>query len=476
MRNISWVILSLSIFLLFFPFVAHAQMMGESAVEMTIQAPGKMGKIIPVPNDLSPSALFGQDHAYTVTFRGNGEAIINLRATLSNFEDTARDTVQFRVSKGEVTDAIAFQIIREPRCLRYADVKYDLNYADNSNSIEVPCLEFQAPNYYDYWWEKTQYLKATVIVDADTITVSLPKPIAKDESGSIVLYFRSNGIVKKSSFSTFEYSFDTLKVKEPIRNMTVGIMTDSEMVLKGAESQIDYRFDYAMPIMQGSSGSEKSSFISGEFDNYVNQIGQGVIVKNATYLQSLESFNIEGAFASSALRLYAKNILIGLLIMATLIAFIVGTILFLIKRSRKQTDSISTQKSQPNNSYSKSNTLLWGLLTSFISSLITIVYSAMLYGLMEFASRFYYYNNPTSMVISLLVIIFSIGVYLAAFIGPSIFIGIKRGLWWGIGTFAMTLSWLMIFLLIGMLFILLTQNSRSTYSDFPRPMMKEISR
>jgi len=315
-----------------------------------------------------------------------------------------------------------------------------------------------------------------VIVDIDTITVSLPKPIAKDESGSIVLYFRSNGIVKKSSFSTFEYSFDTLKVKEPIRNMTVGIMTDSEMVLKGAESQVDYRFDYAMPMIQASAGSEKSSFMSGEFDNYVNQIGQGVIVKNATYLQSLESFNIKGAYSTSTLRLYAKNIIIGLLIVATLIAIIVGIIMFLLKRNRKQSGDTSIQSPKSNTSSSKSNSFLWGLLTSFISSLITVLYSVMLYGLMQFASRFYYYNNPTSMIVSLLVVIFSIGVYLVVFIGPSVFVGIKRGLWWGIGTFAMTLSWLMIFLLIGLMFILLTQNNRSTYPDYPMPMMNEISR
>jgi len=463
MKKLSWIVLSFSVVILSIPFVVSAQMMGESAVETTIMAPNEIIKV-PAPNDLSPSALFGQDHAYTVTLRGNGEAIINLRATLSNFEDTARDIVQFRVPKGTATDAIAFQIVREPRCIRYSDVKYD------------ECVEFQAPNYYDYWWEKTQYLKATVTVDADTITVSLPKPIAKDESGSIVLYFRSSGIVQKSTFGTFEYSFDTLKVKEPIRNMTVGITTDSEMVLKGAESQVDYRFDYAMPMIQASAGSEKSSFMSGEFDNYVNQIGQGVIVKNATYLQSLESFNIKGAYSTSTLRLYAKNIIIGLLIVATLIAIIVGIIMFLLKRNRKQSGDTSIQSPKSNTSSSKSNSFLWGLLTSFISSLITVLYSVMLYGLMQFASRFYYYNNPTSMIVSLLVVIFSIGVYLVVFIGPSVFVGIKRGLWWGIGTFAMTLSWLMIFLLIGLMFILLTQNNRSTYPDYPMPMMNEISR
>lgn len=416
---------------------------------------------------INPSAVFGQDHAYTVTLRGNGEAIINARISFSNFEDGDKSTLQLRVPQGEPQDIVAYQVMRKPRCIQYADVRYDKPIGGDYSIENVPCLEYQEPNYYDYWWEKTQYLKVETLLDGDTITITLPKPVLSNSSGSIVLYYRSLGIVKKAFFGSFNYKFDTLKVKDPIRNLTVGITTDQEMVLKGAASQVQYRFDYAMPMIQSVGYSNKSTVVSTEFDNYVGQIGQGIIVKTASYLQPLDSFVVRGSYAKSTLRLYAGDIFKGASIVLGIFVILVGSIIYFMKRRKHSSENTLTQKLESSNGMSKATITAMMLLVSFVSSLISVGYTGLLYAVTQLLQQWMYSSN--SIFIVLLLLIFSLVIYISVVGGPAIFMGIKKGIWWGVGTFLLTLFWLMTFLIVAIVFMMLSQSGSG--GIYPQPIL-----
>ncbi|KKQ37531.1 MAG: hypothetical protein US54_C0032G0009 [Candidatus Roizmanbacteria bacterium GW2011_GWA2_37_7] len=417
-------------------------------------------------NQINPSAVFGQDHAYTVTLRGNGEAIVNARVAFSNFDDYEKTSLSLRVPQGDPQDIVAYQIVREPQCIRYADAVYQNPSKGYAPDI-APCLEYQEPNYYDYWWGKAKYFKAETQLDGDTINFTLPKAVAQNSSGSILLYYRTMGIAQKASFGSFDYRFESLKVKEPIRNITIGVTTDQDMVLRGAESQVQYRFNYSMPLIQSVAYAEKSTFTSTEFDSYVSQIGQGIIVKTATYLQPLDSYLVSGSYAKSIIRLYAKDILKVVGIIIGFFACLIVGAFFIMKRKKPPVVTEQVGKSEGAAHSSKLMTFIWMVIVSFISSLIAAGYTGLVFILTQWMQQWYYYTN--SMFVTLLLLVFSLGVYALVIVGPAIFMGVKRGVWSGIGIFFMILLWFMMYIFIGIGFYMMNRAGRGEI--YPQPLM-----
>ncbi|MEK7587400.1 MAG: hypothetical protein AAB457_01110, partial [Patescibacteria group bacterium] len=62
------------------------------------------------PPDTTP--ILGQEHAYSVMFRGNGDAMVTMRATFTNEEEGPINILSFRIPRVEPRRVSAFQIIR----------------------------------------------------------------------------------------------------------------------------------------------------------------------------------------------------------------------------------------------------------------------------------------------------------------------------------------------------------------------------
>src|SRR3990172_5741276 len=62
--------------------------------------------------------FLGQDHAYTVVFRGNGEAVVSARVVLTNKGEEPLSEISLRVPFVEPKDVFVYQVIREKRCAR----------------------------------------------------------------------------------------------------------------------------------------------------------------------------------------------------------------------------------------------------------------------------------------------------------------------------------------------------------------------
>lgn len=441
------------------------------------------GKYIIPP--IKPSSDFlGQNHFYTVTFRGNGEAIINLKVVLANFEEEPLKSVSLRVPRVDIKNLAVYQVMRESTCIRYIEQPLPLYEEQSGASQKVPetdfsyqkksiigrpvpiCDEYDEPNYYDYGYGSAKYLKANYALKGDTIEIELPKEIKKDKSGSFFIYFRALGYTTKNIFGTRQFTFETLQVNDIINSLQIGIATDSDLYLRGAQGRVSYRFDEGVAALKSESGLTEMK--SPRFDQFFNEIGQGNIVKNANNLQPLDSFTVKGSYADSRLKLYGKEITIGIIIFVLVVTAVIVLIKFYLKRRKKEELSGETLKGS--RKLMEGGNLIpfiemFGL--SFISSILILIYAVII----SFVLRNFTFNSPyfdSQSFFYVMILFLSLGVCGLLLFGPVVFLGLKRGWKWGLTALIGTIIFLGIYLiLIFMITILLQGNP---YPSFYKPL------
>lgn len=404
--------------LLFFTLSVGSPVIAQE-IDMIAPLPAQAGM---PPIDAGIGQLFGQNHWYSVVLRGNGEAVVNTRITLTNSNTNPMKSVAFRVPRVEPQDAVAFQVIQ------------------------------QGPDFYSYYGP-AKYQRAALDFSGDTMTITLPQSIASNASGSILLYYRAFGYAKKDLVGGYHFTFDTLQATDPIQKLQVGISTDTELFLRGTKSQVNYRFEDLTLSSKGMM-AEAAPAVNSRMDSYYQQIGYGDLVKTTSNLQALESFTVKGAYADNKLKLYTKEIGIGVGIIILIVA--VG---FILVRRIIQTNRSSTQQS--------TNVLaVFGL--SFLSAIITVGYSAALMYIVQNTPQLFGYQAQAP--IMLLILVISLGVYGLLLGAPPLFIGIKRGVWYGLATAGMTVLWLIL-----TLFIYLIMNaSGQNPGPYPMGIMKTL--
>lgn len=383
--------------------------------------------------------IFGQDHYYSITFRGNGEAVVNLKVVLTNLEDTALNKVSLRVPKVDPKDLAVYQVIKEPVCFRYAP-------------LTSVCVEYQEPDYYQFY-SPNKYQKAKFELSGDTINIELPKEIKTNSSGSFVLYFRGIGYAKKDAFGAYKYSFESLKVNDKIRNLQVGIETDSDLFLKGAKGKVEYRFDQAVTSLKSVGAQE--GVASPQFDNFYNQLGYGSIIKNSKDLQPLDSYVVKGAYADGRIKLYAKEILTVLGVLIVLVIFGVLGVSMLLKFAR-----INFVLAL---GLSFASSILIAGYTLFINFLLSSSYISQL------AMPIFIY--PLGLI---LLAVVSLAIYVFLLVGPAIYFGFKKGVVWGFVTFGMTVSWLVLYLIA--FFVVLSLLGKDPNPIYPGPIPLQVEK
>lgn len=370
------------------------------------------------PPDTTP--ILGQEHAYSVMFRGNGDAVVSMRAIFTNEEEGPTNILSLRIPRVEPRRVSAFQITRD-----------------------------QEPDYFQ-WYGPAKYQKAKTEFTGDTLTVSLPQSVKPTKSGSVLIVFSATGYAKRNPFGAYSYIFETFKVADvSVSKATVGVSVDSDLVLAGAKGTVNYRFNEA-DTMSMAIGSEKMAVSSPQLDQMYSQVGYGTITKSTSNLEPLESYTVKGSFADNIFRLYANGILIGL-------GIFIATVVLLIFLERKITSS--------------SAAIILPIGGSFLSALLIAVYTAGLFLLQTTIRQVVSYEMVG--VVFILVTIISIGIYGFLLMAPAILVGIRRGITWGLGTFGLTIFFLVINAVIMIVVLMLF------YGNGNRPpiynMMKGIS-
>lgn len=375
----------------------------------------------PQPADTGP--ILGQEHAYSVLFRGNGDAVVTMRAAFTNEQQAQADTMSFRIPRAQPRRIIAFQIIREPRCVRYKPNE------PNERARAPVCIQYQKPNYFQ-WYGEAKYQKADTSFNGDTLTIAFPQPVKPDESGSVLVVFSASDYTKRDFFGARRYAFETFKIEgASIVKATVGVSVDSDLVLAGAKGAVNYRWSET-EVMSLSPAVDHAG-ASPQLDQMYGRVGYGAITKSASHLEPLESYTVRGRYADSVLRLYAKHALIalGVMLAALVILFFLGKTAFkdITEKSSKAGSTMDTALA---------------IAGSFLSATLIIIYTAALF----------YLRNAVPQSISreafgflfVLIAVISVGLYGFLLVAPSIMMGIRRGLAWGLGAFALTVFFLII--------------------------------
>lgn len=458
--------------------------------------------ILPPPEP-GPGFL-GQDYSYTVVFRGNGEGVVSLRVVFTNKGDESLSEISLRVPKVEPKELSVYQVIRESRCIRYGPTTYpnlqkyknlsgscplystlascnqaqtrgescswhscvNSCLATGSPTSEVcsskrECVEYQEPDYYSYYGA-SKYQKAQSEYKGDTITVTLPQPIKPSSSGSYFVYFRAFGYAKKNIFGAYKFTLETLKVEDDIRSLRVGVNTDSDLVLHGAKGEVQYRFEDVGTSTFGAAGVAAPE-ASPAIDRFYSSIGQGKITKTASNLAPLESYTVSGSYATNRLRLYAKEIAIGVAAALVLLALAVIVVRLILKKIGKLGESEPQAQQKAGRLPETTRLLLSSAGLGLVSSILIVGYTALVIVLGVFLSSLVSYRYEAVLILFLVFISFS--VYPLLLFGPALYLGVKKGAGWGIATVAATILWLILFLgLAAIVFFLLGQGA-------PRPIV-----
>ncbi|MBP7967020.1 hypothetical protein KAZ66_01990, partial [Candidatus Woesebacteria bacterium] len=385
-----------------------------------------------------PSQPFGQTQAYSVTLRGNQEAVVSMKAIFTNYEEATMSALTFQVPKGEIQNISAYQVVIEPQCIRYVQEPLKASGIEKvtpnfNEGFQQKCVQYSDPDYYQGYYGNMQYMKAVVNSDGKTIDVSLPTGVSPQKSGSIVLYYRATGYVKKDVFGAFLYSFETLKSDTTVRSLSVGVNTDSDLILEGTDQQVNYdTVGSAAPLLARDTGMKQDSFMSAEFDSYYQQIGYGRVTKTSADLQPFDSFTVEGRYAKSQIQLYGKRYTVGGLLALGGLIFI-GYIVYRLYRNFVQ-NRVSQNQKAPSSS---GNAVLLMLGMGLLSSVGSALYTIFIYVFFTMLQRSYYLDM--SMIIGLFALLISCIIYIVLVFGPTVFVGWKRGVWWGVGTLGVTL-------------------------------------
>ena len=402
----------------------------------------------PLPPDDAP--ILGQEHAYSVLFRGNGDAVVTMRAAFTNEGEAPTNTFSLRIPRVEPRRVSAFQTIRQPQCVRYKP------YSPNEQAREPECIQYQEPNFYQ-WYGEAKYQKAKTDFSGDTLTIVLPQSIKPAKSGSILVVYSASGYAKKNIFGAYSYAFETFKVEDTsVTKATIGVSVDSDLVLAGAKGTVNYRFNEA-DTMSMAAGAEKMAVSSPQLDQMYSQAGYGTVIKTASHLEPLESYTVKGRFADSSVRLYGNSVLIGIVIF-------VAAVFLLFLLGKAATKALT---GQPVKGATPSPTdMIMMIGGSFLSAALIAVYTAGLFLLRNAVQQVMSYDMIG--IVFILATIISIGVYGFLLVAPSILVGLRRGLTWGLGTFGLTILFLIINAVIMVVVLMLL------YGNGSRPPMYNI--
>lgn len=415
--------------------------------------------IAPIPPDTSNSLLFGQKHSYSVVFRGNGEAITYAKLVIPNREEQALSEFSFEIPKINPSEIIMYQMKLPKECIRY-------NYTDPNN----PCVEYRDPDYgQDYYYygsgQTAEYTKIKYTQSGNIYNLTLPSSVEPSKSTAIIISYAAKGYVD-NIFGLYKFNFETIKVNSIIQSVRVAVDVDSDLLLKGKRSSVNYNEDTgSMPMAKLGDSSAVSS---RELDRVVSNIGvSGALIKESNSLAPNESFNVRGEYANNWFRLYLNEIIIAVLIIIVIIVLIYLISKYISSKPKKGTDANIKTQDNANNIVNKNSINLLNLtnvLVSLGTVILLIIVSIIIRLLSKYNSWQYILYDPT---FSSLISVITTLLYALILIAPAIMVGLRKG--WGniLSVIILQFIW---FVIILVLYLLLFQSGMSEVIPMPRPL------
>lgn len=432
--------------------------------------------------------FLGEDQSYTVNFRGNGSTVVVMKTVLSNVTDKPLKTIALNFPDTiAATDISAFQLLVQADCIRYRPQPYPPVYQNlsptpyilplqNSGNIapkpiiqlkpNLPiCEEYNQPDFNNINSYSTKFQRIEYDLKNGQILLHLSTPIGVNESGSYFVYFRSPSFAHKNLFGAYNFNFETLKTNDNINNLTIGINTDSDYILRDAKGKINYQTNTTTMSLPLGGFSNRTISNNQQVTDFYMQIGQGNITKTANDLASNETYKVSGTYADAQWKLYSNEIFTGLVIFFLILLVIIVVLRILFVRWHKGIKENQTLSADTHNHAVKVFLTSFGL--SFASTFLLFFYTI---GLFMAGIFFNIFQNNFVVLMCLFAI--SMAVYMFFLFVPAIIIGIKKGLFWGLNTFGFTIMWSILFLivLLAVIFIFFSGNNGN---GFPYSIMQQ---
>ncbi|MDD5253934.1 MAG: hypothetical protein PHG05_02405 [Candidatus Nanoarchaeia archaeon] len=392
--------------------------------------------IMPAPD----SEGFGQDQSYSVIFDKEGEAAVAAKITYYNSaeEDINEVVIELSGTNHRIISVLQEYYVKEKKCSYWEDVCFK----SDANGF---CEEFkkQCNNWYEYQVYPPYYYSLKYSEDklSDSVkyTITLSKPLKSQESGSVILYYKSEDYVK-NSLGIYKFNFETLKIPYDSKSVSVAVdvVDDLKMSNTNSETQyLDVSYEKAASFAVGSGAQ------SDELYRFSNNIGyNGKRLETTSNLDPWESFKVSGKYSSSWINLHKGSILLGIIITLIVIA---GAVLLIQKGLKKQTSPA-----------------LRIIGTSLVSTIVLGGLWFLAKVLYDFVRNNLYYQY--SSLVGILVITLTVILSLVIWVVPAVFIGMKYGVKEGIWTVIATIGFTLILVVIAMIIIFsLKQNPGPIY-------------
>ena len=382
--------------------------------------------------------FFGQNHSYTIIFRGNGEAITYAKIAITNPDEKPLTGFSFEIPKVSPTEIAMYQMKLPQECVRY-----------DYNTPGRPCLEWRDPDYaqryyyygYGYREGQTEYQKIQYTKSGNLYRFTLPTPVEPYKSAAIVVAYAAKGYVKES-FGLFKFNFETIKVPSRIEQIRVAVDVDSDLLLKGKRAQVDY----GVPT---SGLAAPQALSSRDLDRVVGKIGSyGPLVKEAKNLAPNETFIVRGEYATNWFRLYLSSILITILIIAAIFAGVYFLARFLKRRGGQGGQFESGANQQMSAQTPQSSISIFNITNASVSLLSVVLVVGLTY-LLRFlleSDLFRSFNiDPVFGIVGFITIIL---LYVLVIFGPAIIVAIRHGWKSLVSILIAEFLWFVIFLVV----------------------------
>lgn len=416
--------------------------------------------IPPIPSDNSNSLLFGQKHSYNIVFRGNREAIIYAKLVIPNREEQALSEFSFEIPKADISEIIMYQMKLPKECVRY-------DYVTPSN----PCLEYRDPDYtQDYYYygsgQQAEYTRIKYTKTDNTYTLSLPNSIEPNKSTAIIVSYATKSYVSQT-LGLYKFNFETIQVPARIQSVKVAVDVDSDLLLKGKQSSVNYNEVSNMPMAKLDDSSAVSS---RELDSLVSSIGNsGSIIKESKSLSPNETFNVKGEYAKNWFRLYLTEIIITILIILGILIFIYFITKY-INSKPKNNSNINKDNNLTNNQAGINNKFinLFNVTNAGVSLGSVILVSIVNYGVRLLSLSSMWQNIIYNPNLGIIITIVTVLLYALIILAPAIIISVRKG--WGslLSIIIMELIW---FIIILSIYLILFQSGLTEIMPMPRPMV-----
>lgn len=357
--------------------------------------------------------LFGQNHFYTVIFRGNGEAITYAKIAITNYDEKPLTEFSFEIPKVSPTEMVIYQMKLPQECVNY-------NYNDPAR----PCLQYRDPDYYyGFSDDKAEYQKIQYIKTGNLYRFTLPTPVEPYKSTAIIVAYTAKGYVSES-VGLYKFNFETLKVPSRIQEIRVAVDVDSDLLLKGKKSSVNYNTT-GLGVLELAAPQSVSS---RDLDKVVGSIGSyGPLVKKAKNLSPNESFMVKGEYATSWFRLYLSSILLTIFIIVAIFTGVYFLARFLKRRGGQGGQFGSGANQQMPSQTPQSSISIFNLTNASVSLLSVVLVVGLTYLLRFLLESDLLYSVNIDPVFGIVGFITIILLYVLVIFGPAIIVAIKHG-------------------------------------------------